>query len=1026
MMTPLGPLPLGRLDSQKPYWTFVPIVQAALSCRASFLSIDWKRDEVCFEWDGQPLAAPEKLIDGANLAPGEIEEFLLTGLCRLWHGTPATLVYECIHREQGVQWKVTPSRATCKSFKGSENRPTHRLKRTRKKRWHDLFSSDSLPDSTAEELNVLRDVCRFAPLQLRINGESYSHLVDLGPSLVHLAIQPPEGVDALALAEPAALSALKATTQLPYSAVLATGGETSDLHPLNLVRHGLLRKIDEPLLASLGLRCVLRCDALEFDQSKQLIKNELYSKVVADLVTRSLVLGQELSTHYAQMNSLERVEAAIYIRHYAELQRQRGEWRLAEQWLRRLLEAQLSRADSQPTEAAETLCRLGNLHLERHNYPAARNAFQESLELAGPARSDSMAMVGLAEVELAQANFKNAQEYATGVLSERRGRLDAFDRRIADACALVARVYRASSGLSQEQLREIDQLYLERLRILEHNHGHQHLEVAEGVLQLADHRREQFRYKDCESLLKRALQIRQQVLGDEHPGVAETLDLLGDLYEEQGRPGAAGKAFSQALAIWESQQGPHHPLVQERLRKLAILYRVHGKFGLAEPLYRRILLQPGPTASDPLESAQGHTDVALLLLAQGNHDQAEQALLRALELWKLVSSAQGNYAWTLDRLGDLLTERGRHQEALSRLGLARKIWLRVLGKGHPDLCVNLELQARAWIGLQEWSQAERFLRRALELKERFLGPNHRVCIRLLGSLAEVLRRGPKRQQAMQIHRQIRLRRLRGATSRHQPPADRLCGRYGLADVPAWSYLTRVGQSGLKGRFKELRPLCLAALCAREKALGPAHADVAYLLDDLANLYRSHNRPEAALGLYQRTLQMRRSWLGPMHPEVCLSLRPLVELHTQRRRWDLAQTACQDLLRILEANLGDTHPELATTLQSQAEIYRAVGSDERAEDCLRRAAEMEGRALKTQEASLAFHLAELSALEENPVLAAQFYERGVALVVERSGPGCPRLASVYGDYAVVLRKLDREALAVELETEREILQALRTG
>lgn len=934
-MTPFGPLPLpARMSTRQPDWTLVPFVRAAIACGATYLHIQGSREDLCLTWDGSPLSEADKLLlPGRSLAPAE--EFLRTGLYRLWQGEAVVLTYEGRGVHDHLQWKITASRASCKSLKGTTELPAHRVRRTRRKRWHELFRSEVVPERFAEELKVLRDVCRYAPLQLKIDQEIISAPVTPGPCLLQLVIDPPEAVEPLNLVDPSFSKGLRASTPLPYSAVLAVGGQNPNLQPLNLLRNGVLLKWEEPRLQSLGIRCILRCDALSMGDENQPLRDHLYTAVLSDLIEHSLGFGEQLCRHYPATSGLKRIEASIHIKQYAELAERLGQAAAAERWLRSLLEAQNCRSE----DAAETLLRLGLLQLQQGRSAEARQSFQQSLEAGGDGYN-AIALAHLAKLELKADQLPAAEEYARLCLAQERARWDPFDPRLSDACRLLARILQSAQPVSEERIREVDQLYLESLRILEQHHGSQHLTLADVLLELAAHRFEQSRYRECEPLLKRALQIRQQALGQESLDAAEVLDLLGALHEEKGRPGAAGKAYSQALAIYELHHGPQTPQVQKRLSELACFYRIHGKFELAEPIYRRLLLQaPGdPGASQ--ERAQRYCELATLLQTRGEHTQAEQGFLQALELWKLDPANQGNYAWTLDRLGELFIERGKFKEALSRLSLARSIWLRVLGKGHPDLSVNLEIQARAWIGLGNWPQAERFLRRALELKERSVGPGHRVCVRLLGSLAEVLKRAGKVDQATELFRKIELSRQSGSVLTRQPSSQRLCSRYGLAEVPAWSFLAKASELGLRGKFKQLRPLCLAALRAREQALGPSHPDVSYLLEDMAALYTENGRSEPSLALLRRSLQIRRAALGPFHPAVGLTLRALVNLYCQRRRWDLAQTACQDLRQLLEANLAKNHPDITALLKQQAQIYQSAGADDRAQEYLKLAAERE--------------------------------------------------------------------------------------
>ncbi len=57
----------------------------------------------------------------------------------------------------------------------------------------------------------------------------------------------------------------------------------------------------------------------------------------------------------------------------------------------------------------------------------------------------------------------------------------------------------------------------------------------------------------------------------------------------------------------------------------------------------------------------------------------------------------------------------------------------------------------------------------------------------------------------------------------------------------------------------------------EKALGPAHPEVATSLNNLAALYAAQGRYAEAEPLYKRALAIREKALGPAHPNVADSL-----------------------------------------------------------------------------------------------------------------------------------------------------------
>ena len=1026
-MTQLGALQsASRIAPSKPHWTYIPFVRAALRCQASLLRIAFDGNSTRFEWDGQPLAEPERLLElGLESAKYRPERHLTAGLYGLWKSGSGPVLYECWNGHTGVQWKLSPTRVTVKPLTRSPG-VAHRVSLTGKKGWRPfegLFGNHDRPTAVPPEFAVLRDICRFAPLDLQLNGERISHPVDLGRSLVCVLLEPPPEVKPLILADQTTICQLTVCAGQPYSAILAVGGSNPQLASLNLVVNGLLVKVEDPELLSMGIRCVMRCEEMELDDQGKVMEDDVYAAVVADLLAKSLTIGERLASHLGEMSTLDRAEAGILVKHYADRQAQQGQWVQAEQMLQNLLQAQEGETYVHPSDLAGTLVRLGDLRLRQQNFAGARADYQRSLDLLGNTPTEPLALIGLAEVALSEGDLETADRLARQILREHRQLLDPLDPRLAGSCQLLARVYRASQPIAEEPLYEVDKLYLEALRILERNYGPHHNSVADVLVELATHRRAQYRYREAEPLLKRALEIRQAGLGPEHGKVAEVLDLLGGLHEEQGRGGPAGKAYSQALAIWEGQLGPRHPLVLQRLRKLALLYRLYGRFSLAEPLYQRILVDAALESDDPGERAQNDSNLALLYLAQGKFAEAEQGFLRALEVWKSRPQGQEDCAWTLDQLGEMDTQQGKFSQALTRLSQARSLWLKVLGKNHPDLCVNLELQARALVGQRKWSEAERFLRRALELKERFLGPLHRVCIRLLGSLAEVLRLAQKRGESLRLHRLVLLRRRQAIQAGTQLlRVDLPCGRYGQAELVALSYLLQAARSAKGKRYKELRHQCLAALYVREQALGPHHADLACVMDDLAELYNNHRRTEAALELYQRTLTLRRAWLGRFHPDVCLSLSAQVEIYRGQNRWDLAAAAGQDWLTVLEANQGNAHPAIALLLEKLADIYGHSGSPERQQECRRQAQEVRSRVLSTTDGEVALSLAQWLELEKEYADSARLYETAVGWLVDRSGPECLQLLPIYDQYATVLRKLERVELAVELETEAEILRA----
>ncbi len=83
--------------------------------------------------------------------------------------------------------------------------------------------------------------------------------------------------------------------------------------------------------------------------------------------------------------------------------------------------------------------------------------------------------------------------------------------------------------------------------------------------------------------------------------------------------------------------------------------------------------------------------------------------------------------------------------------------------------------------------------------------------------------------------------------------------------------TRHSEMPTQGRYAEAEPVYKRALAVQEKALGPAHPDVAGSLNNLAVLYDAQGRYAEAEPLYERALAIKEKSLGPDHPNLAKGL-----------------------------------------------------------------------------------------------------------------------------------------------------------
>src|SRR6266508_1872735 len=128
----------------------------------------------------------------------------------------------------------------------------------------------------------------------------------------------------------------------------------------------------------------------------------------------------------------------------------------------------------------------------------------------------------------------------------------------------------------------------------------------------------------------------------------------------------------------------------------------------------------------------------------------------------------------------------------------------------------------------------------------------------------------------------------------------------------------------KGEYTKAEPLYQRALAIWEKALGPEHPEVADALSGLAFLHYYKGDYAKAEPLYQRALAIREKALGPEHPDVGISLNYLAILYAAKGAIAQAITFQSRANAVSERNLT---LNLATGSERQKLAYLALFSRE---------------------------------------------------------------------------------------------------
>lgn len=163
------------------------------------------------------------------------------------------------------------------------------------------------------------------------------------------------------------------------------------------------------------------------------------------------------------------------------------------------------------------------------------------------------------------------------------------------------------------------------------------------------------------------------------------------------------------------------------------------------------------------------------------------------------------------------------------------------------------------------AEAEEFFRKALEIADRTLGPDHPELMLLLTDLTRLY----LRKSAFAAAEPLLLRLLemkRGKGEDHPEVATVLAS------------LANVRQS--LGRHESAEQLWRRVLEIRERTLAPNHFAIATALEHLGDSCAARGKIQEALAAFQRALTIRERTLGAEHPSMRVSRERIADLQLQ--------------------------------------------------------------------------------------------------------------------------------------------------
>ncbi len=408
--------------------------------------------------------------------------------------------------------------------------------------------------------------------------------------------------------------------------------------------------------------------------------------------------------------------------------------------------------------------------------------------------------------------------------------------------------------------------------------------------------------------------------------------------------------------------------------------------------------------------AEGEGDYRLVVQPRQKAAQAGayeiqiEELRAATDADRALQEARKLYKKAID-----LRNAGKYDEALSPFERALEIRERRLGPDHPDVSQAINSLATLHYYKGEYTKAEPLYQRALAIREKSLGPGHPDVASSLNNLASLYWSLGDYAKAEPLYQRALAIQEKSLGPEHLDVAQSL---HNLALLHS-----RLGD------YAKAEPLYQRALAIQEKSLGPEHPNVAQILNNLAVLYSRLGDYAKEEPLHQRALAIREKSLGPEHPDVAQSLDGLALLYKNLGDYVKAEPLYQRALAITGKSLGPEHPDLASSLNNLAILYSVLGDYAKAEPLYQRALAIREKSLGPEHPDVATSLANLAVLyydKGDYAKAEPLIQRALAIWEKALGPEHPEVADALsglaflhyykGDYAKA-EPLYQRALAI---------------
>jgi len=412
---------------------------------------------------------------------------------------------------------------------------------------------------------------------------------------------------------------------------------------------------------------------------------------------------------------------------------------------------------------------------------------------------------------------------------------------------------------------------------------------------------------------KKALAEAEEKCETDPRGLIDPLHDLAWVHIRMEEPVIAHTLLERALAICENPEpSPNNGNIGRLCNLMAIACKHLNRIQEAETYYLRALqLAEARGEAGRDEPPVAHSNLAGLYFSQNRCDEAVAHYLSSIAGLETLDDKK-HLANVRLRLADVYIYRKQFDlaEALYRANLA--------DQEEADQAETLDLLSSLYIDHDHGNgiQAEKDVRRAIELREQAFGTDHPLYAAILNRLANLLEKQERWDEAVPIHEQTLAIRRRTLA----PDAVELAqSLHNLAVAYQNDH-----------RYADAEKLFLDALKILTDSFEPVDLFIHMCADKLAGLYEKNYRFFEAEPLRRLALRLSEKNLAPNHLEYADDLEKLADTCAKLHDHEAVELMERALAIRLE-RWGEYSAKLSDTYAKMAALYRMA---DRVDDAVR--------------------------------------------------------------------------------------------